>query len=91
MMRIPCPWCGERPESEFHCGGASHLVRPPMECSDEAWADYLFMRDNPVGRHAEKWRHTYGCGQWFNVLRHTETHEISAVYRMTESLPDVPQ
>lgn len=89
MMRIPCPWCGERPESEFHCGGTSHIARPPLDCSDEAWGDYLFTRDNPMDMHAERWRHTFGCGQWFNVLRHTVTHRIGAVYAMTDPRPEV--
>ena len=88
MMRLDCPWCGERPESEFHCGGTSHIQRPPLACTDEEWADYLFTRENPAGAHAERWRHTYGCGQWFNVLRDTVTHEIAAVYAMTDPKPE---
>ncbi len=32
-------------------------------------ADYLFFRDNPKGVHLERWRHGFGCGQWFNVAR----------------------
>ena len=26
-MLIPCPWCGERDESEFSFGGDAHLER----------------------------------------------------------------
>lgn len=89
MMRIRCPWCGERPESEFHCGGTSHIQRPAADCSDEAWSQYLFSRENPVGLHAERWRHTFGCSQWFNVRRHTVTHEIVAVYRMADAMPEL--
>ena len=52
MMRIECPWCGGRDETEFHYGGEAHIARPedPDALSDEAWADYLFMRANPEGR-----------------------------------------
>ena len=25
----------------------------------------------------ERWRHTYGCGRWFNLVRNTVTHEIA--------------
>lgn len=89
MMRIQCPWCGERPESEFHCGGTSHIQRPPLDCGDETWGDYMFNRENPRGLHAERWRHTFGCGQWFNLVRHTVTHQIESVYRMTEPMPDL--
>ena len=85
MMQIPCIHCGPRDESEFVCAGTSHIVRPALESSDEAWGDYLFIRENPKGWHRERWRHAQGCGQWFNVARNTVTHEIGAVYAMTDS------
>ena len=89
MLLIDCPWCGLREESEFHCGGEAHIVRPPRpeELSDSEWAHYLFMRTNPKGRHRERWVHEAGCRRWFNVERDTVTHEITAVYRMGESAP----
>ena len=89
MLRIPCPWCGTRDESEFRFGGESHVERPGLEVSDAEWADYLFNRNNPKGLHYERWCHTYGCSQWFNVVRDTLTHEIYAVYRMGEVKPDL--
>lgn len=87
MMQIDCPWCGSRPENEFSCGGTAHVVRPPLACTDQIWGDYLFQRDNPCGLHAERWRHTYGCSQWFNVLRDTVTHKFKAVYAISEPMP----
>ena len=84
MLQIPCIHCGPRDESEFTCGGTSHMVRPGLEQSDATWGEYLFFRDNPKGLHLERWRHTYGCGRWFNVARHTVTHEIFSVYAMTD-------
>ena len=92
MLLIECPWCGPREESEFHCGGEAHIVRPlrPEELSDSEWADYLFMRTNPKGRHRERWVHEAGCRRWFNVERDTVTHEITAVYRMGEEPPPNP-
>jgi sarcosine oxidase subunit delta len=90
MMQLKCPWCGPRPENEFHCGGTTGIARPALDCSDEAWARYLFLRDNPQGEHAERWRHTYGCGQWFNVLRDTVSHDVRAVYGIVEPRPGVP-
>ncbi len=89
MLRIACPYCGTRDESEFRFGGESHVERPGLEVSDAEWADYLFNRNNPKGLHYERWCHTYGCGQWFNVVRDTFTHEIYAVYRMGEVKPDL--
>ena len=84
MLLIPCPWCGPRDEIEFRCGGQSHIARPaPYNfVDDETWGTYLFTRDNPKGTHAERWVHSYGCRQWFNILRSTVTHEILAAYRM---------
>ena len=89
MLRIPCPWCGVRDETEFHYGGQAHITRPERqeELADAEWADYLFMRDNPKGGFAERWVHEAGCRRWFNVQRHTVTHEILAVYRIGEPPP----
>jgi len=87
MMHIPCICCGLRDESEFICAGTAHMVRPGLNEDDAAWGEYLFFRDNPKGVHLERWRHSFGCGQWFNLVRHTVTHEILAVYAMTGSPP----
>jgi sarcosine oxidase subunit delta len=87
MMQIPCIYCGPRDESEFTCGGTAHLERPGLSESDETWGAYLFFRDNPKGRHLERWRHTYGCGQWFNLSRNTVTHDIVSVYAITDPPP----
>ena len=93
MILINCPWCGPRSEEEFTCGGESHIVRPeqPAEVSDQDWADYLYQRINPKGVHYERWRHTYGCRQWFNVARDTVTHEVLSVYRMGDRKPDLEE
>jgi sarcosine oxidase subunit delta len=85
MMQLRCPWCGERPENEFRCGGTTAIARPALDCSDEEWGRYLFFRKNPKGAHQERWLHSYGCGMWFNVERNTVTHDIAQVYGITES------
>ena len=89
MLLIPCPWCGEREETEFTGGGEAHIARPkqPATLSDDQWADYLFMRTNPKGLHFERWRHSHGCGRWFNAARDTVTDQILAVYQMGEKPP----
>jgi sarcosine oxidase, subunit delta len=87
MLRIPCPYCGVRDEEEFRCGGQSHITRPGPDATDADWADYLFNRDNPKGIHYERWLHAFGCGRWFNLARHTVTHDIIAAYRMGEPKP----
>ena len=89
MLLITCPHCGPRDEIEFSYGGEAHIARPvgSEAMTDAEWADYLFMRKNPKGVHYERWNHARGCRRWFNVARHTVTHEILAVYRMGEQPP----
>ena len=79
MLLIPCPWCGPRPEIEFHHAGEAGIVRPPdpQAVDDAAWAEFLYMRANPKGAHRERWRHQFGCGRFFNADRDTVTDRIS--------------
>ncbi|MBT3426277.1 MAG: sarcosine oxidase subunit delta [Gammaproteobacteria bacterium] len=79
MLLIKCPWCGSRAETEFSCGGEADISRPvePASLSDEAWADYLFMRKNTRGWHRELWNHSQGCRQWFVVERNTVTYQVA--------------
>ncbi len=37
--------------------------------------------------HAERWRHTHGCGRFFNALRDTTTDHFLATYRVGEKPP----
>ena len=81
MLLIPCPWCGIRPETEFHYSGEAHITRPedPAAVDDAAWGDFLYMRTNRKGMHRERWRHQHGCGRFFNVVRDTVTDRIMGV------------
>ena len=92
MLNIKCPYCGFRDESEFSCGGEAHIIRPGYEIklTDEEWAEYLFMRNNPKGNFTERWFHAQGCRKWFNVVRNTVTNEIFEIYP-TGSLPKSPE
>jgi sarcosine oxidase subunit delta len=89
MLLIDCPYCGKRPELEFQHAGQAHLARParPAELDDQAWADFLYMRSNAKGPHAERWRHVHGCGQFFNAIRDTTTDHFLAIYRCGEQPP----
>jgi sarcosine oxidase subunit delta len=89
MLLIPCPWCGSRPENEFHYAGEAHIARPhdPMSLDDAAWADFLYTRTNPKGRHRERWRHIHGCGRFFNCERDTISDRIAATYKPGETPP----
>ena len=80
MIRIKCPFCGERDHNEFTYGGDATKVRPEHGSNDmEAWLDYVDLRDNPRGSHREYWHHTHGCRQWLIVERDTLTHEVTSV------------
>ena len=89
MLLIGCPWCGVRSENEFRYGGEAHVARPadPSAVDDAAWAEFLYMRANPKGRHAERWRHIHGCGRFFNCVRDTVSDHILATYKPGELPP----
>lgn len=77
MLRITCPVCGLRDETEFTYGGDASIERPAMDETDpQIWHDYVFIRDNPRGAHREYWHHVQGCRQWLVLDRDTVTHEI---------------
>jgi sarcosine oxidase subunit delta len=92
MLLIDCPYCGERPEPEFVYGGEAHIARPaqPSAVSAQEWADYLYRRDNTRGVHAERWRHTHGCGRFFNALRATTTAFFLPTDKVGEPRPTLP-
>jgi len=92
MLSIPCPWCGPRDETEFRYGGQAHIAYPedPLTATDEEWAAYLFLRDNPKGWFRERWLHTAGCRRWFNAIRHTVTYEFAIVYPPFIDPPALP-
>jgi heterotetrameric sarcosine oxidase delta subunit len=76
MLRIQCPFCGERDYTEFRYGGDAHRERPAHGSTDrKAWYDYVFLFDNPKGRHREYWQHVLGCRQWLVLERSTATNQ----------------
>jgi heterotetrameric sarcosine oxidase delta subunit len=76
MLLIPCPWCGPRAQIEFTYGGDATIRLPAADASAAAWAEYVYLRDNPAGPHEELWHHSAGCRMWIRVRRETLTHEI---------------
>ena len=79
MIRIPCPFCGLRDHAEFTYEGDATVSYPPLDGSEEAWFEAVFLRDNPRGPHREYWRHLGGCGAFLIVERDTRTHAIGSV------------
>ncbi len=86
-MRIACPFCGKRELGEFTYLGDASPRRPSAYAADEvelpgaqdAFYDYVYMRDNVAGDMNERWYHGGGCRSWLIVTRNTTTHEIKAV------------
>ena len=91
MLLIRCPYCEmERPELEFRHAGAAHVARAadPAGLDDQAWAEFLYFRDNPKGLIAERWRHAAGCGRFFNCVRDTVSDRILTTYPAGAAKPD---
>ena len=79
MIRIPCPFCGERDHSEFTYGGDASIEYPPLDAPPEQWLPAVFERENVRGMQTETWHHANGCRLWLVVERDTSTHEIRSV------------
>lgn len=89
MLVIRCPYCGPRAELEFAYGHEAHIARPadPSLLNDQEWAEFLYIRRNPRGVHAERWRHIHGCGRFFNALRDTVSDKIIKTYETGSPRP----
>src|SRR2546430_13927621 len=90
MLRIPCPWCGERDETEFRYRGDASKVRPAADAGLAAFTAYVYERDNHCGWHLEWWMHGGGCRRLPKVVRHTLSHEIHAGGRPAEQRAPPP-
>ena len=92
MLLIKCPYCEEeRSELEFRAAGEAHIARPAniADITDEEFADYFFLRDNPKGLIFERWRHMHGCGRFFNAVRDSVSDKIYLTYKAGEPKADV--
>ena len=73
-MIIQHPDLGPRDSSEFvYKGDAELLFRPERteNADQEIFHDYLYLRNNPAGKHRELWYHEYGDRSWLVVTRDT--------------------
>ena len=79
MLKINCPWCGNRNETEFTYGGEKKSrPKDPFALSDQDWAEYVFFKKNTVGPLEELWNHAHGCRRWFKLTRNTLTNEMTS-------------
>lgn len=79
MIRINCPFCGERDHAEFSYGGDASIEYPALDAPVEDWVKAVYERENIRGRQFETWHHQFGCRMWIIVERDTMTHEIHSV------------
>jgi methylglutamate dehydrogenase subunit B len=91
-MRINCCYCGLRSNEEFVYRGDATVRRPdgdfyfaPDAAAGQKWLDYMYLRDNPAGRHRELWQHVSGCCAWLVVTRDTVSHDIESVEPASEA------
>jgi heterotetrameric sarcosine oxidase delta subunit len=78
VLLIPCPFCGPRDDNEYRYGGEAGIAVPAdtPDLTDEAWAEFLFVRHNPKGPMNERWYHAHGCRRWFTLARDTSTDAV---------------
>ena len=93
MQRFPCPFCGLRDEREFHFAGEAGNTRPapsagqtPQAQTPQAWAEYLYMEDNPRGRSREVWVHT-PCQEYFILTRDTLSMQVLGSEQLRRDRP----
>ena len=89
MIRINCPFCGERDHSEFSYGGDGSIVYPALDAPMDEWLEAVYQRENIRGVQTESWQHVSGCRQWILVERDTMTHEIHSVRAAHEGVAKV--
>ena len=83
MKLMHCPMNGPRNISEFVYGGEVIEMPEPDNCSDQEWADYIFMENNSKGVVYEWWMHV-PTSYWFIAERNTETDEILKTFPASE-------
>ena len=79
MIRIQCPFCGERDHTEFTYGGDGSIKYPELDAPIKEWLAAVFKRKNIRGLQLETWHHVNGCRMWLLVERDTVTHKIHSV------------
>ena len=79
MIRIKCPFCGERDHSEFTYGSDASVEYQSLDANEKEWTEAIFFRKNIYGKQIETWHHSSGCRMWLEVERCTKTHKIYSV------------
>jgi len=78
VLLIPCPYCGERDESEFDYGGRT-VDLPELNASSVEWHKALHLHEVDKNFIDEDWFHTVGCESWIRLKRNPDSHEFLEV------------
>ena len=79
MKIMPCPLNGPRNIQEFVCAGPVEPHPDPNRCTDNEWAEYVWLEENVAGVVREWWCHV-ATSYWFIAERNTVSDEILATY-----------
>lgn len=88
MQIFTCPFCGPRPETEFHFAAELGKTRPDTRkpVSDEDWARYLYSQRNEKGHVREVWMHL-SCAELFVMERDSVSMDVIATAALREGAP----
>ena len=83
MKIMNCPLNGPRNISEFAWGGEVKTMPDPLSCSDDEWAEYVFLENNTAGVVREWWCHL-PTSYWFIAERDTVKDEVIRTFPASE-------
>ena len=72
-IKIPCPTCGPRDQTEFTFGGELRELSASGPAEEFA---RVYLRENAAGLQEERWFHLFGCRRWLTVRRDTTTNRF---------------
>jgi sarcosine oxidase subunit delta len=75
MLLIPCPYCGERDESEFDYGGRA-VEFPVLSAPRDEWHRALHLSCDAGEDADEYWYHSAGCERWIRLRRNLASHDF---------------
>jgi heterotetrameric sarcosine oxidase delta subunit len=76
MLLIPCPYCGERDESEFDYGGRV-VDFPTLDASTSEWHQAVHLCPDNAEWADEFWYHFAGCERWIRLRRNLSNHNFA--------------
>jgi heterotetrameric sarcosine oxidase delta subunit len=76
MLRLTCPYCGQRSREEFSFGGESPNIPDAVTDPGQRNVDYVWFFDNVEGPSTERWFHHGGCRRWHTAHRDTATDTV---------------